>query len=245
MKSFGKIPDLLIAFAATIILPRLSVQAANIVYPAINNIDPDKAFAWISIHHIALFLFTIVLMKLWPGNSLSSWGFNMNEYRLSLKISAWFCLAYLIPVFMFYSLPSLVSGTLPSFKYQINAKNISGVLSFQLFLSGSCEEPLSRGFVMMLLAQSWKKIYKLGKLEIPASGIWATLLFMFAHTGFNFKTLSFTSFSASQQIGIFLLGLYFAILFHKTKSLFGPILSHGLANGMVFVSLYITYFVMG
>jgi membrane protease YdiL (CAAX protease family) len=88
---------------------------------------------------------------------------------------------------------------------------------------------------MTLLAQSWKKSYRVGKIEISSSGLWATFLFMFGHI---------STFSIAQQLSSFGLGLYYAIVFHKTKSLLGPILSHGYSNGIIFIALYVLFFTM-
>jgi len=244
MKSFGKTLDLLVVFLAILIIPRLARLVSSNIFPLLNSFDPDSSYAWISIHHIAQFVFTIILMKLWFKTTLKDWGFNLNEFKLSIKIFGCFCLGYLVLVFLNNILPRLVSGVPPLFDYPLNARNVAGVLSFQFLLSGTCEEPLFRGFVMTVLAQSWKGSFYVGKLEIPSAGLWATLFFMIAHIGFSFSSFGITHFSISQQIASFALGLYYAILFHKTKSLLGPILSHGYSNGVLFVTLYVLTFLM-
>ncbi|MFQ5950744.1 MAG: type II CAAX prenyl endopeptidase Rce1 family protein [Candidatus Geothermarchaeales archaeon] len=71
-----------------------------------------------------------------------------------------------------------------------------------------------------------------------SAGILAAILFMLAHIGFTFSPFAITHFSLSQQFLAFVHGLYYAIVFHRTGSLLGPIISHGYSNGMLFVVLY-------
>jgi len=141
-------------------------------------------------------------------------------------------------------LPPLLNGQPPSFHYPLNARNIGSVLSFQILLSGTCEEPLFRSFTMMVLAQSWKGSLGIWKFEIPIAGLWATLFFMFAHIGISVNPLGISHFSVSQQILSLFLGLFYAILFHRTKSLFGPMLYHGYSNVILIGALYLLAFGM-
>ncbi len=243
MKSFGKTFDLLIVFLAIILVPRASSAVTRLIWPMVSSIDPDDAFLWITIHHILQLVFTVLLMKLYFKSSLDQWGFNLKNFRQSLKIFGGFSLVYLVFV-LFSRFPTFVSGAPPSFDYPLTAANISGYLGFQLFLSGTGEEPLFRGFVMTVLAQSWKGTYRAGNLEIPYAGLWATLFFMIAHIGFSFSPFAITRFSIMQQFVALGLGLYYAIVFHKTRSLFGPMLSHGYSNVAMVGSQYAAAFLM-
>ena len=130
MKSLGKIGDLVVAILAVTYIPKLASTLTNKVYPFVNSssIDPDKVFLWASIHHIFQLLLPLILMKLWLSKRLYDYGFNLNDYKRSLRIFCWFCLIYLVPVFFVNVLPHIISGNPPFFKYPLNARNIAGFL---------------------------------------------------------------------------------------------------------------------
>ena len=159
MKSLGKSGDLVVVILATMLIPRFGSLLTKQVYPYVSSLDPNKVFLWGSIHHIFQLLLPLVLMKLWLSRSLKDYGFNFNNYQKSLRIFYWFCVIYLVPVFFVNVLPHLISGNPPWFKYPLNARNIAGRLSYMYLLSGTGEEPLFRGFAIILLSQSWKKSY--------------------------------------------------------------------------------------
>ncbi len=57
-----------------------------------------------------MLLLPMILMKLWLTRRLGDYGFNLNDYRRSLRIFFWFCLIYLVPVFFVNVLPHIISG---------------------------------------------------------------------------------------------------------------------------------------
>jgi len=113
-----------------------------------------------------------------------------------------------------------------------------GYLGFQLLLTESAEESLFRGMLMVVLGKYMTSMHRIGKLEIPTSGIIATILFMLAHIGFTFIPLEITHFNPPQLFAAFGLGLFFAIVFHRTGSLLAPIILHGYANLVFVVARY-------
>lgn len=244
MKSLGKIGDLVVVVLAATFLPRLISILTQQVFPSSSPLDPDNVFLYGSIHHILQLLLPMFLMKLWLTRRLSDFGFNLNDHKRSLRIFYWFSLIYLVPVFFVNVLPSIISGNSPSFGYPLNARNITGTLGYMYLLTGTGEEPLFRGFVIVVLSQSWKKVFRLWRIEISAAGLISTVLFMYAHIRFTVFPFEITYFSWAQQVWALGLGLYYAIVFQKTKSLLCPILSHGYSNGIIFTILYIMVFIM-
>ncbi len=244
MKSLGKIGDLIVVILAVTYIPKWASALTHKVHPFLSSIDPDNVFVWVSIHHIFQLLFSLVLMKLWLSRRLYDYGFNLNDYRRSLKIFFYFCLIYLIPVFLVNVLPNIISGKPPSFKYPLNARNVIGFLGFEYLLSGTGEEPLFRGFVIILLSQSWERVFRIWRIEISSAGLIATALFMYGHIGFKVYPFEITYISWPQQVWALGLGLYYAIVFQKTKSLLCPVLSHGYSNGIIFTLQYLMAFLM-
>jgi len=231
LKSFGKILDFLIAFAAINIIPRLSSFFTDLIFPYIQNLDPDKAFLWISIHHVFQIALTIVAMKLYFRSKLSDWGFKFNYVKLSLKISLIFLIGAVI-IQNIFTINGLITGDLASrvFDFPLTSRNIAGYYAFQGLLSGTCEEPLFRGFVITVLAQSWKGKIRIGKIEISVATIIAAIFFSYAHIGFSLFPFEITRFFPVQIALSFAFGILYGVVFEKTKSLFGPILLHNISN---------------
>jgi len=162
----------------TLLLPGLAGKAAWSVGPWLSSFDPENAFAWISVHHLAQIVVTIGLMWLWSGSSLRQWGFNLNEARTSLKWFGWFALCFTLGTLVFGIVPMLLYHHFPDVGFTLNPRNVACALGFQYLLSGSGEEPFFRGFVMTVLLVCWAREFQVGKLVVPAAGLWVTLLFM-------------------------------------------------------------------
>lgn len=243
MKPASRAVDLLIALAIVSVIPALAAVMANLLRPATTAIDPWQSFGWISVHHILQLALTVLMLKIRFNKPLSEWGFNQRERHVSVQIFAWFCLIYLVPVFFVNVLPSLRSGIPPRFDYPLTPGTIAGTLGFQFLLSGTCEEPLFRGFVMTFLGRSWEGTTRVGKVVFPITGLWATLLFMIAHVNISLAPFSITT-SVWQQMWALGLGLYYAAAFARTGSLLAPALSHGYSNGVIFLVLYVLVAVM-
>ncbi len=91
---------------------------------------------------------------------------------------------------------------------------------------------------MTVLGKYWRGTYRIGHVEIPSVAIVATIFFLLGHIGFTFSPFAMTTVSLYQQFWIFVLGLYKAILFHRTGSLLGPIVTHNYTNGISSVFRY-------
>jgi hypothetical protein len=206
MKSTDRILHLVgVAFIAAGLIPGLAGVIANLGGWHLTAIDPSGCFLWISIHHVTQLALTLLFMKVFTGKTLSEWGLNLHEWRLTLKIFGWFCVIYLLPVFFYNVLPSLRSGQPPHFGYPLTAGNVSGVLGFEFLGAGTCEEPLFRGLVMGLLARSWPGKLSMGRFSFPVAGLWATLIFMIGHLQISLVPFSITAYFWQQ---VWALGLY-------------------------------------
>ena len=246
VRSFGKYPDLLVASIWVLLaIPWLASSIASFVWPYVEELDPDQAFLWASTHLVVQLLLTLLFMKLYSNGPLAHWGFNLNEWRFSLKVFGQFSVYCLLFVVL-SNVPSFLSGEYPSLiTHPVNARNMAGYLGFEFLLSGTSEEPLFRGFLMTLLALSWTRVYHIRRVQIPLAGIWATLLFMMGHIGIDFSSWTITHFSINQQLMSLGFGLFHAIIFHRTRSLLAPILVHGYGNGIGVAALYIRALLAG
>ncbi len=235
MRSFGKTIDLVVVCIAIVFVPYISVFLTNLIKPLIQSLDTDGMFLWVSIHHIWQLLLTIIIMKVYFKSHLRDWGFNLNDKKDAIKIIGWFVVIFsLIEIIGAIAIYVIGGSVKEPIGYPISFKNIFGYYGFEGLLSGTGEEPLFRGFVMTILAQSWKGKLRIGKIDFSVAGIIAAILFTFAHTStFPFKTFHFDTLQILHAFG---LGLLYAVVFQKTKSLFIPIILHNVSN-VIMISL--------
>ena len=215
-------------FVAVLLIPMAAWLAAGAVWPALRRFDPDNAFLWITIHHLVQLALVLLALRLAFGLSLEQAGFNLGNASTTLRWLGWFAIGCLGGVLLIQA-GDVVAGSRPFSAYPLTARNVVGTLSFQLLLSGTAEEPLFRGLVMTVLGRYWTRVVRFGWVEMPVTGLVATGLFMLAHVRWT-ATAPFVEVSLVQQVVALGLGLFYAVLFHRTKSLAGPILAHGYSN---------------
>jgi hypothetical protein len=214
LKSLQPVSRLLAALVIVLVMPQLAGKLGAVLAPPsrIHSIDPDNAFAWLSVHHLIQLVLTLVLMVAWVRGSLAQWGFNLRELKASLRWFGWFALFFTVGTLIFGILPRVlahdVQAKFPSGPFPLNTWNVAGSLGFYYLLSGSGEEPLFRGFIMSMLLVGWKREWQLGKIVMPVAGILATLLFMLAHVGYELSPFRITQFTWQQQLFCLGLGLF-------------------------------------
>ena len=238
MKSFGKTGDLITVLIVVEIITRTSGFLSNVIAPYFLFLDPDRAFAWSWIHHIIQFILAIGAMMLYPRIKPGDWGFSLVNSRLSLQIFLKFSIGWLI----FYGIGTFITlkmtGQHTVYPFHYTTRNVAGYSGFMFLMPGLSEESLFRGFVMIVLGQSWKGIIRIGKLIIPVSGIIASLIFTYAHMSYTLFPLRFY-YNPGQLIAAFGLGIFYAIIFYRTKSLLGPMLCHNISDGLGFIIVYL------
>jgi membrane protease YdiL (CAAX protease family) len=235
-----RIPALLIAgmlVAKTINVT--SFYVADLVFSVVAALDPDDVYLYITIHHVAQLLITLGLMLVatirWPSVTFRTFGFTTHDWQFSLKWVLLFSLAWSIVQFgVGYVL--VKDGLSADPGYPLTARNLGGMLAFQLLLSGTSEEIMFRGLIMTALIVGWRSVFPSRRALGWAATIGATLVFMFDHINFSLSPLAVTYFNPLQQGTALIFGLFYGVLFWKTQSLVGPILAHGLLNGIITLS---------
>lgn len=231
MKSFGKIIDLLIVLISIQLIPRLSTLFTNLLNPLIHSFDNDGVFLWISIHHVFQLILTIIIMKIYFKSRLMDLGFNFNNNKYAIKIVGWFIIIFSVIEIVVWMIIIINKGNIEQYiGFPLSFKNILGYYGFQTFLSGTCEEPLFRGFTILILCQSWKGRFRIGKREFTGAGILSAVLFSLSHISFTIFPFKITNLVPMQLLMVFWVGLICAIVFQKTKSIFIPILIHNVSN---------------
>ena len=238
MKSYGKFFDLLAVLILIEVITRSSGTLSTLITPYLTGIDPDKAFVWSWVHHIIQLLLALSAMMLYPGIRMRDWGFNLDNSRLSLRIFIKFSLGWLI----FYGIGAFMtlkmSGQTSIYPFPMTTRNVIGYSGFMFTMPGLSEETLFRGFAMVVLGQSWKGVLTIGKLTLPVSGLLAAVIFTYAHISYTIFPLKFY-FNTGQLIAAFGLGIFYAIVFYKTKSLLGSILCHNISDGLGFIIVWL------
>ena len=136
-----------------------------------------------------------------------------------------------VNVFYHYQKPELPSQSYTT-EYPQTPLNTHGILVFQYFLSGMGEEPLFRGLVIVILLGRLTTTKLLVKHQYIVVICLSTLIFMYAHLSVDLLSMSITGFDFGQQTKALQIGALLAIVFIHTRSLFAPIVLHGLSNGI-------------
>jgi len=123
---------LAISMLAVFIIPRSTRLVADLVWPLVSAFDPEKVFLWLSIRHVLMLIFTVLIMKFFFKKGFRQWGFNLNSLPESLRIFGWFTIFYLGVVVMF-QLPNIINATPHSFDYPLTAKNMMGSWDFRSY----------------------------------------------------------------------------------------------------------------
>jgi membrane protease YdiL (CAAX protease family) len=197
---------------------------------------PANAYAELVVHHVVQLCITIALiaviihwlhLETWKG-----FGFTMTRWKSSLRDAGAFVLAW--TVIQFGVGWFLVSrGTVADPGFEMNVANLVGVYLFQLFLSGVGEEPLYRGLVLVSLCIAGRRVMQRKRLRMTVALLLSTAVFMFDHINFTIRPFSVTHFNALQQVTLLVFGVFYGLLFFKYRSLFGPIVTHGMLNVVI------------
>lgn len=213
-------------------VPRLSGLIADLF--DYRGIDPDGAFAWISVHHIAqalIFILLIIVIRLIkPLKFGFGWGNKAAGSRYVLKFSLIFTVGSVASYLL-----TFLNDSFQAFAYPLTAPNIIGYLGFQLLLSGPSEELIFRAFAITMLSLMIKKRMMNGKISY--ANLIAAVIFGMAHMRFSFSPFS-VQFSTFQVILSIVLGIFYGDCYEKAKSMYYPMLMHSISN-IVMVSISI------
>ena len=219
-------------------VPRLAAMAANqFDYTAI---DPDGAFAWLTVRHIVQGLIFLALMVIISKVSGIQFGFGWGDRQVG-----WLYVRIFALVFLGYMVVSLIivflTRSFQGFQYPMTARNIIGHLGFQALLTGPSEELIFRAFAMTMLSLMitgsvvsggsgfGRVILKIFGSEISIVNLIAAVIFGLAHARFTFNPFS-ASFSTGQVIYATLLGLFYGVCYERSGSMVYPMMMHSISN---------------
>lgn len=220
-------------------VPRLSGMIASFFdYQAM---DPDGAYAWISVHHIVQMLIFIIIIVLLNMFKPLEYGFGWGDKEVGKKYVLSFTLIFGAGSLASHLL-TILTGSFQKFPYPLTATNIIGQLSFQLLLSGPSEELIFRAFAITMLALVIKdRVFK-GKAS--AANIIAAVIFGLAHMSFSFAPFA-VSYDPFQVVMSIVLGYFYGDCYEKSKSMYYPMMMHSISNvvmvGFSIIASYILY----
>jgi membrane protease YdiL (CAAX protease family) len=213
-------------------VPRLSGMIASLF--DYQTIDPDGAYACISVHHIVQALIFIMIIILLNKLKPISYGFGWGNKEVGKK--------YVLAFALIFSAGSLgthilmiITSSFQEFAYPLTATNIIGQLSFQLLLSGPSEELIFRAFAITILALVIK--VKLFNGNVSATNIIAAFIFGLAHVSFSLAPFA-ASYNPFQVLMAIVLGFFYGDCYEKSKSMYYPMMMHSISN-VVMVGLTI------
>ena len=233
VRSLGTLGCVLVALLAAFGIPPIASQLTELIYPSVSEYDPDDVFLWITVHHIIQLILTIIVMLILARGNLSVWGFNLNKFWLSVAWVVGFVVIFGTIEYM------RLSGGFETRDYPLTQRNILGVQGFQYFLSGTGEEPLFRGLVIILFSAAMLRMTVLNTAHNVLVVAISTVIFMVAHLNVSVSPFAVDGFDFDQQAKALQLGVLYAVVFVQTRSLLAPIVIHGLSNGLLFtISFY-------
>jgi uncharacterized protein len=204
--------------------------------PSIGVMVPDNAFALITIHHLVQLVVTLALIgMLIHWFHVATWkefGFSWANWKASIRDACRFVAIWILIQFgVGWYLVSRGFPAVPGF--EMNTTNLIGVTLFQLFLSGTGEEPLYRSLILVTLYVAARPVFQEDRRRMAVAVLLSTAVFMFDHINFSIRPLSITHFSLLQQATLLVFGLFYGWLFFKHRTLAGPVVAHGLLNVVI------------
>ena len=217
-------------------VPRVSGMVASLVeYQAI---DPDGAYAWITVHHIVQAVVFLLLIGVLRRYSQLEFGLGWGDRERGKKYVGLFVLGFTIYTVVAYSILFFTNSFQP-FGYPLTTVNITGQLGFQLFLSGPSEELVFRAFAITMLSAVLTRRLFSGKVSV--ANIIAAVVFGVAHVQFFVMPFAVT-YDPAQVIYATVLGLFYGDCYERTNSVIYPMIMHSFTNVlMVGVQIVATF----
>jgi uncharacterized protein len=215
-------------------VPRLSGAIASLFDYQV--IDPDGAYAWISVHHIAQALIFLMIIAAINRFKPLDFGFGWGDKRVGKQCVLRFALFFGIYTAGAF-LTVFLANSFQHFAYPLTATNIIGQMGFQLLLSGPSEELIFRAFAMTMLV-----LVITGRVfgaRVSHANIIAAVIFALAHVAFSLAPLA-VSYDPMQLILATVLGLFYGDCYERTKSMYYPMMMHSISNVMMVGAVIVT-----
>lgn len=216
--TFGRSRDLIVGTAVTLAIPYLASMPLPLFAPLADRVDPPRYWALQTIHQLFAAALAVTAIKLVSTRSLAEWGFNIRHFGRSLTYVAVFAVIVTGPTYLLLQTTPAPTGSIDRF-------GIVAVLLAHLFVIGTTQEILYRGFLMTFLGQQWTGTWRLFGINWSKAGVLAAVVFSLSHVR------PYPPFIWPAQLVLALVyGLAYAFMYERTRSLVGPSLAHGYSN---------------
>jgi membrane protease YdiL (CAAX protease family) len=243
-----KVSSLIIVFLVTQAIPILAKMISTIFNLSEIQNEPMRQLTYSVICYICQILLTLIVLKIYFKNNFSKVGFNFNNKKLSIKIFKSFIIIWLVIVVIFFIFALNFIDGFGAYNRNLSPPNFWYVIKnfvAAVMLAGIGEEPLFRSFVVLVLIKYWDGGIKIGKLTVPYVSLLSGFIFMIAHIGYTlYPSFTITHFDPLQLTFTFILGVFWATVFEKTRSLLCPVLAHSGANGIQYAVGFIVSFIL-
>lgn len=189
-------------------------------------------------HHLVQMLIAIVLIAILTRGRFAHAGFNLHHLRESIGLltKGFFPIIFL-SLLAGHTLVPLFQGVEPErFADDIRHIDLIGMMVFSWIIVGISEEIVFRGFFQTAFAAYWPGTFRAFDTDIPIAGLLAAIVFTIAHI--HFGTMSA---DPRQLFLAFVLGLFYAVAYYRTGSLFAPIIAHNLVDGGIVTVEWMVY----
>ena len=189
--------------------------------------DPYKAFAWISVHHIAETLIALALILILSKQLKVDFGFSLGDRKKGNKFAVMYTIIF-TGITLVVHILMLINNSLPVYDFPLNKNNILGTLGFQLLLSGPAEEILYRALPITILVYIFGKNVKV-KWGVTLETIIASLLFAVAHMKWSLFPITFEA-DYFQLFYAFAQGIILGKAYQDSRSIIYPMFMHSISN---------------
>jgi membrane protease YdiL (CAAX protease family) len=197
------------------------------------------------LHQLFQGLLAVLALKLLMRKPFAELGFKCGNSVQGIKYIFYFLVLWTWVVVIFYIVSLHINPGFAQYilgYYQPDRENIIRTLSYEGTMTGLGEELLYRALVLLPLMKYWDRCVRIGRLEIPHAVLLSGLIFAVGHIGFTFVPFQLVSIDYLQVTFNFILGIWWGMIFIKTKSLLWPVIAHNSSNFMMYLIGFITAF---
>ncbi|QHQ63389.1 CPBP family intramembrane metalloprotease [Anaerocolumna sedimenticola] len=237
-----KILVFLLLFLITLVIPRIATATALWLQSRI--IYGDRYMINV-LHQLFQGLLAVLTLKLLLRKPFAELGFKWGGSAQGIKYTGCFLGLWTGIVVVFYIVSLhlypgfaqyIMSYYPPDSEYMIIALSYAGTMP------GLGEEPLYRALVLLPLMKYWDGNVRIGRLELPHAVLISGLIFAIGHIGFTFIPFRLVSIDYLQVAFNFILGIWWGMIFIKTKSLLWLVIAHNGSNFIMYLIGFLTAF---
>jgi uncharacterized protein len=200
-------------------------------------VRPEMPWIEISYGHTAQLFYTLLAIALFKIFLRRDYGLHRPEGKSYVGAAILWGVAFGLLMTAVDFWPQILAHKPPSdHPYPLTALNIAGWLGFEGIYVGPVEESLFRGLLVTYLMATLPGRIALGRYEMSAAGVIVALFFALAHV-LDFFTRPFLM-ALGQQVYAFILGVFYAYWFEKSRSLVAPIVGHNVGDAVEYVLIF-------